>query len=138
VHFIGVRRDELRAALGGAPVHEHDVDRDAMKPRRELRLTAEVFQAAMNLQKNFLDDVFELGARADHSKHQARYFGAVTKEELSKSFAIPPLAARDHFIWFEHSIEANPGARFMPEQNAGDRNVHLSLWCEPAYGHSKP
>jgi hypothetical protein len=62
----------------------------------------------------------------------------MTKEELSESLAIPSLAARDHFVWFEHSIEANPGPRFMPEQNAGDSNVHLSLWCEPVHRHSKP
>jgi hypothetical protein len=98
-----------------------------MKPRRELRLAAEIFQAAMDLKEDLLDDVFELGARTDHPKHEARNFGAVSKEELSESFAIPSLAARDHFVWFEHSIEANPTPWFMPEQNAGDRNVHLSL-----------
>ena len=65
----------------------------------------------MNLEEDFLDDVLELGARADHSKHETRYLGAVSKEELSKSLAIPSLAARDHFVWFEHSIEANPRPR---------------------------
>ena len=92
----------------------------------------------MNLKEDLLDDVFELGARADHSKDETRDFGAVTKEELSKSLAIPPLAARDHFVWFEHSIEANSTARLMPDQNAGDRNVHLSLRCALVGGHSKP
>jgi len=96
-----------------------------MKPRRELRLSAKIFQTPMNLEEDFLDDVFELGARADHAKHEARNLGAVSKEELSKSLAIPPLAARDHFIWFEHSIEANSSAGAMPEQKAGDRCVHL-------------
>jgi len=109
-----------------------------MKPGRELRLATEIFQAAMNLEENFLDDVFELGARADHPKHQARNLGAVSKEELSESLAIPSLAARDHFVWFEHSIEANSRPRFMPDQNTGDRNVHPWLWCKPVYRHSKP
>jgi hypothetical protein len=86
-----------------------------MKPRRELRLATEIFQAAMNLEEDFLDDVLGLGARADHSKDEARNFGAMSKEELSESLAIPSLAARDHFVWFEHSIEANPRARGMPE-----------------------
>jgi len=83
----------------------------------------------MNLKEDFLDDVFELGARTDHPIHQTRNFGAVAMEELPKSLAIPPLAARDHIVWFEHSIEANPRPWFMPEQNAGDCNVHRSLWC---------
>jgi hypothetical protein len=79
----------------------------------------------MNLKEDLLNDVFQLGARANHAKHEACNLGAVSKEELSKSLAVPPLAARDHFIWFEHSIEANPSARPMPEQIAGDRCVHL-------------
>jgi hypothetical protein len=125
MNVFDVRRDELRATLGGAPVHEHDVDGDAMKPCGELRLAAEIFEAAMDLEEDLLDDVFELGARADHSKHESRNFGAVSKEELSESLAIPSLAARDHFVWFEHSIEANSGLRRMPEQNTRDRYVHL-------------
>jgi hypothetical protein len=122
-----MRRNELGAALSGAPVHEDDIDGHAMEPSRELRLTAEIFQAAMNLEEDFLDDVFELGARTDHAKHEACDFGPVSKEELSESLAIPTLAARDHFIWFEHSIEANPSGRSVPEQNAGDRCIHLSF-----------
>jgi hypothetical protein len=118
-------------------MHEHDVDGDPMKPRRELRLTTEIFQAAMNLEEDFLDDVLELGARADHSKDEARNFGAMSKEELSESLAIPSLAARDHFVWFEHSIEANPRPRGMPEQNTRDRDVHLSFWCDAMHRHSK-
>ena len=92
----------------------------------------------MDLQEDFLNDVFELGSRADHSEHEARHLGAVSKEELSESLAIPPLAARDHFIWFEHSIEANSSERPMPEQNAGDRCVHLPLRCRRVAPHSKP
>src|SRR5262245_26846499 len=108
-----------------------------MEPSRELRLATEVFQAAMNLEKDLLDDVLELGARADHAEDEPRNFGAVSKEELSESLAIPSLAARDHFIWFEHSIEANSRVRRMPEQNTRDRNVHLSFWCHAALWHSK-
>jgi hypothetical protein len=105
-------------------VHQNDIDGHAVEPGRELRLTAEIFEAPMNLEEDFLDDVFELGARAHHPKHQAAYLGAVSKEELSESLAIPTLAARDHFVWFEHSIEANPRPRPMPEQNARDRSIH--------------
>jgi len=108
-------------------MHEHDVDRHTMKPSRELRLAAEIFQAAMDLEEDFLNDVFELGSRADHPEHEARHLGSVSKEELSKSLAIPTLAARDHFIWFEHSIEANSSARAVPEQNAGDCCVHFTF-----------
>jgi hypothetical protein len=108
VRFVDLRCHELRATLRRAPVHEHDIDRHAVQPRRELGLSAEVFQAAMNLEEDLLNDVFEIGARSDHAKHESRDFGTMSKEELSKSLAIPSLAARDHFIWFEHSVEANP------------------------------
>jgi hypothetical protein len=138
MNVVDVRRHELRATLRGAAVHEHDVDRDPVKPRRELRLATKIFQAAMNLEEDLLDDVLELGTRADHSKDEARNFGAMSKEELSESLAIPTLAARDHFIWFEHSIEANPRSGCMPEQNTRDRDVHLSFWCGAAHLHSKP
>jgi hypothetical protein len=113
-------------------VHEHDVDGDAMKPGRELRLATEIFQAAMNLKEDLLNDVFELGARANHSKDESRNFGAVSKEELPKGLAVPTLAARDHFIWFEHSIEANPTPRRVPEQNTRDSDVHFLFWCDAA------
>jgi hypothetical protein len=108
-------------------MHEDDVDGDAVKPRREFRLPSEIFQAPMDLQEDFLNDVFELGARTHHPKYEARHLGAMSKEELSESLAIPLLAARDHFIWFEHSIEANSSPRGLPEQNAGDRYVHRSF-----------
>jgi hypothetical protein len=98
-----------------------------MEPGRELRLAAEIFQAPMNLQEDLLDDVFELGARADHSKHQAPDLGAVTKKELSESLAIPSLAARDHFVWIEHSTQANSRSLRVPDQNVGEGNVHLSF-----------
>ena len=137
MNVVDVRPHELRATLRSATVHEHDVDGDPMKPSRELRLTTEVFQAAMNLEEDFLDDVLELGARADHSKDEARHLRAVSKEELSESLAIPPLAARDHFVWFEHSIEANSRSGRMPEQNTRDRDVHLSFWCDARRRHSK-
>jgi hypothetical protein len=98
-----------------------------MEPRREFGLPTEIFEASMNLKEDFLDDVFKLGARTDHPKHEPRHLGAVSKEELSESLALPPLAARDHFVWFEHSIEANSTTRPMPEQNAGDRCVHAAF-----------
>ena len=90
------------------------IDSDAVKPCAQGGAASEILQAAMNLEKDFLDDVFQLGARTDHAKHEARHFGAMAKEELPKSIAVPPLAARDHFVWFEHSIEANASAGPVP------------------------
>jgi hypothetical protein len=119
-------------------MHEDDVDRHAMEPGRELRLPAKIPQAPVNLEENFLDDVFELGARPDHAENEARHLGTVSKEELSESLAIPPLAARDHFVWFEHSVEANASARPMLEQKAGDCRVHSCFGCGHGGLHSKP
>jgi hypothetical protein len=62
----------------------------------------------------------------------------MTKEQLSESLAIPSLAARDHFIRIEHSLQANSRSPRVPNQNVGDGNVHLSFWCRKVTPHSKP
>ena len=65
------------AAAGRAPVHEHDVDRDAVEPGAELGLAAEVLQALVGLDEDLLDDVFQVAARAEHPVDEARDVGAV-------------------------------------------------------------
>ena len=117
LRLVALGVDELRAAARGALVHEHDVDRDAVQPRRELGLASEVLEAAMNLEKNLLEDVLEIGARANHAEHEARDLGAVAHEELTERRAVPLLAARDHFFRVEHGIKASPPATGCPAKS---------------------
>ena len=75
---------EHRAAARRAPVHQHDVDRHTMKPRRELRLPAEVLQASEHLDEDLLDDVLEVGGRIQHAVDEASDVALVAGEQRAK------------------------------------------------------
>src|SRR5262249_32355856 len=83
-HLAERRGGEDGPAAGGPAVHEDDVDRDAMQPGAELGLAAEVFEAPVDLDEHFLDDVLEVSPAAEHAVHEAGDIGAVTVVELAE------------------------------------------------------
>jgi len=91
------------AAARGTPVHEHDVHRDAVQPGAELRLAAEVFQALVDLDKDFLDDVIEVAASPEHAAHQARHVGPVALVKSPERGCVAGGRPRDEALLVGHS-----------------------------------
>ncbi len=96
----GVR--ERGPALGGSAVHQDDVDRDAMQPRSELGLAAEVREALVDLDEHFLDDVFEVVASAEHSVREAGDPLAVRFVETPKGVGVSTGSPRDELCLVRH------------------------------------
>ena len=102
------------AAAGRAPVHEDDVDRDAVQPRAELRLAPEVLQALVNLDEDFLDDVLQVATAPEHSVHEARDVGPMPVVELAERGGVVRGGALDELVLVRHArlhLTTRPEAR---------------------------
>ncbi len=91
------------AAARGPPVHEHDVDRDAVQPGAELRLPAEVLQALVDLDEDLLDDVLEVAPAPEHAVDEAGDVGAVALVELPEGGGVPRRSPRNEPLFFRNS-----------------------------------
>ena len=83
------------AAARRAAVHEHDVDRDPVQPRAELRLAPEVLQALVDLDEDFLDDVLQVAPAAQHAVDEPRDVGPVPVVELAEGGGVVCGGPRD-------------------------------------------
>jgi purine-nucleoside phosphorylase len=126
LRVLELRVHELRTAARRPAVHEHHVDCYAMQPGRELGLSAEVFEATVDLEKDLLDQILEVDAWAGHAKDEPRHFRSVKKKELTKCGRIPPLAARDDFVDVGHSTKASPNDEPVLGQKGQDYGLHFS------------
>jgi hypothetical protein len=70
-----------RSPTRGTPVHQDHVDGDAVQPSREARLISKSIEAANDLKKDVLNQVFEIGPGSDHSIHEPGYVPAVPLKE---------------------------------------------------------
>ena len=113
------------AAAECATVHEHHVHRHAMKPSRELRLAAEVLEALVHLNENFLDRVFELGIRQAETEYETGNRRAMARVELAKRNSLACYCTRDQLIVDTSSRGASPGITRMCPVPSGRTTVML-------------
>ena len=99
------RMNRRGAAPERAPVHEDDIDRDAVNPGTELSFTPEATEALVHLHEDLLDEIFEIGAAARHAVDQARHAGAVFAKELTESRRLAGFAPRDQVAPVAHQAE---------------------------------
>jgi hypothetical protein len=75
-------------------VHEHDVHREPVEPRRETSIAAKVPDALVHLQEDLLNEIFEVVRSTGHPVHEARDVVAVPLEQLPERVGVAALAPR--------------------------------------------
>ncbi len=121
--FLG----EYGAAPSRTSMHEDDVDRDAVQPRAEFRLSPEILQAAVDLNEHLLNDILEIAPLTDHAIHETRDVTAVTLVYLPERDGVAAGRARDEPLFVGHPphlthramLEARNGAELLKLRGGG-------------------
>src|SRR5437667_10878362 len=96
-------------------MHQYDVHRESIEPGRKARVTAEIPDALVHLQEDFLDQIFEIVGGAGHPKDEARNVVTVSLEQPAERVGIAALATRYEFRDVVHGRDFSRRTRAMPE-----------------------
>jgi hypothetical protein len=104
--YVLGRFTEYGPAPRGSAVHQHHVHGHAIEPGREASAVAKIPDAAVHLQEDLLDDVFEISLATQHTLREASDVLAVVPKKLPKRLGIALLAALDEARWI-HGLDFN-------------------------------